>query len=234
MPLERFANLPVLRNRRGLKLLSLLLAVMVWYGIRRITSNEALIKDVPVVVRLDEGWAVLEQSAAKVDVLFSGSQQDLRYLNREQIRVEIDLRAKGQAGVTLQRITPRDVSAPGGARAVSVAPDAVRLSLDREVEMEVPVRAEIAGTPPAGRRMSGAVCTPDRIRLRGPRSRVSEVQEIHTEPIELEGRSRSFVLTRRLRPPDDTWTPHLDPEQVRVEVQMVDDEPTTAGPAASY
>ena len=51
-------------------------------------------------IRTDEGWAVLDAGIKTVNILFRGSQEDLRALELAPIRVELDVR-KMFAGVAL-------------------------------------------------------------------------------------------------------------------------------------
>lgn len=211
-----------IRHNRGLKLAAVVGAVMLWYAIRAVTSFEANVQGVQLDVLLDPGWAVLDRSIDEVDVLFRGSPSDIRYLSRDQIRVEVDLRGQSVAGSRDVRLGPRRVRAPGGVRAISVDPAEITLSLDREGAREVAVKAEIVGSTPDGFEVESVVCTPAQVRLQGPEGRLAGIQELKTGPIDLEGRLRSFTLTRTVQPPSETWSARVEPDRVRVDVTIVE------------
>ena len=210
------------RNNRGLKVLALAIAVVSWYAVRRATSYETVIKDVPFTVAVGEGWSVLDRSIADVDVIFSGTLQDLQFLNREQIKIEIDAHDVEGSGTREFRITAGEVSHPGGARVLHVEPDLVRLTLDREEAKMLPVRADLVGSPPEGIEVAKVECTPASAMIRGPRQRLEEVQMLRSAPIDLEGRMRSFEVTRPLSDPSGMWSARLDPAEVRVAVTLIE------------
>ena len=211
-----------IRSNRGLKLSAAVGAVVLWYAITEVTSFEANVQGVRLEVLLDPGWAVLDRSVDEVDVLFRGSPSDIRYLVRDQIRVEVDLRGQSEAGSRDVRLGPRKVRAPGGVRAISLDPSEITLSLDREGSREATVKADIVGNTPDGFEVESVVCTPAQVRLQGPAGRLAGLQEVKTAPIELEGRLRSFTLTRTIQPPSETWSARAEPDRVRVDVTIVE------------
>jgi len=214
--------LDAIRHNRGLKLAAVVSAIWLWYAIREVTSFEAKVQGVQLEVLLDPGWAVLDRSIDEVDVLFRGSPSDIRYLNRDQIRVEVDLRGQSVAGSRDVRLGLRNVRAPGGVRAVSVDPAEITLSLDREGAREVAVLADMVGNTPDGFEVESVVCTPAQVKLQGPEGRLAGIQGAKTGPIELDGRLRSFTLTRAIMPPSDTWSARVEPDRVRVDVTIVE------------
>ncbi|HMP77402.1 MAG TPA: CdaR family protein [Kiritimatiellia bacterium] len=211
-----------IRNNRGLKVLSLVLAILAWFAVREITSFTAVIREVRVVVLLDDGWAVLDRSIDEVDVLVRGSQNDIRYLTRDQLGVEIDLRGRSVPGTLEVRLNPQTVKVPGGARAISIDPPEITLSLDREGDRMVKVRAEIIGNPPEGYELAEVVCTPPEVRLQGPQGRLAGIAEVKTAQIDLEGRLRSFSLTRVIQPPSELWSARVEPDRTRIDVRIVE------------
>lgn len=213
---ERARNWPL----RGL---AVFLAVVVWYAIRAAISHDTLVTDVPVEIHHDEGWAVLERSDETADIRFRGSRADVRDLIREHVRVVIDGRGQSQAGQKTVRIDPSSVRAPSGVRAISVRPETVTFSLDREGERQVPVRADLQGSLPDGYEVSQWSSTPASVLLRGPMTRVETVETIRTAPIELDGREQSFRVRRSLVPPPQLAAAKFDPDRVQVDVTILEE-----------
>lgn len=211
-----------IRHNGGLKIAAAIGAVALWYTITEATSFEAKVQGVRLNVMLDPGWAVLDRSVDEVEVSFRGSPSDIRYLTRDQVSVEIDLRGKSKTGSCDVRLGPRKIRAPGGVRAISVDPSEITLSLDRESSREAPVRAEIIGSLPEGYEVASVVCTPPHVRIQGPEGRLVGIQELKTGAIDLEGRLKSFTLTRTVQPPSETWTARVEPDRVRVDVAIVE------------
>ncbi|TAN36419.1 MAG: hypothetical protein EPN23_08605 [Verrucomicrobia bacterium] len=182
------------RNNKGLKLAALLLALLSWYLIHANISHERLIKDVPVTVRAEEGWAVLDASLQSVNILFRGSLEDLRLLEQSPVRVEVDAR-KTTSGRRQVRLTASHVQAAGMARPVYIEPGELFFVLDPQGEKRVMVKADFQGNPVEECEVTHTVCEPPQVVLHGPRRRLSEIEVVHTTPIDLEGRSRPFRKT---------------------------------------
>ncbi|MBN1268107.1 MAG: hypothetical protein JXB04_00830 [Kiritimatiellae bacterium] len=209
-------------NNKGAKMLSLVLGAITWYAIQETINFEAVIADVPLVIQVDSGWAVLDRSTDTVDVHFRGSQEDLLRLNRQNVEVAVDVRGRPHEGVLVLNLGAKDVRAPGGTRPVYVRPNTVTFSVDREGEKQVPVKADIQGSPPEGYEVEKVVCSPASVSVRGPRLRLEEIESLRTAPIDLEGRLRSFRLRAQVIPPSETWAASVDPNKVTAEVTIVE------------
>ena len=214
----------ILRRNWGGKVAALVLATATWYGIQSVISFEARIREVPVTLILPEGWEALDRSASAVDVVFRGSQQDIRFLNRDQVKIELDLRKKvlnGTNVLTRFKILPQHVSTPNGVRPVHIRPDEITLSLDRQEEKTVPVKADFQGSPAEDFEVEQWVCAPAVVTISGPRSRLLKIGSINTAPIDLEGRTKSFRKPRMpVQLPAETVLAEPIPGLVTVEVTM--------------
>lgn len=211
-----------LRRHPRERLLALFLAVIVWYAIREATSSEILIEDVPIEILRDEGLAVLDQSETATDVRFSGSRADLRDLTRNQVRVIVDARGRRREGPQTVAIGPGNVAGPRGTRPVFVRVDRVSFSLDREIEKIVPVKVDLQGTPPPGVEVERTISQPPAVTLRGPSSRIRDVESVRTLPIDMEGRQHSFRVRRPLVSPGAAGETRLDPDRAQVEIVLVE------------
>jgi YbbR domain-containing protein len=216
----RFAQLrDRVLHHRGTKLLSLFLALVSWYAIQAAISFETVVTEVPLAVSVDPGLTILDRSAQAVDVVFRGSQDDIRYLERDAVRVEADIRGEPFRGSVKVRLQPKDVRHLGGARAVAVRPDEVTLQLDTEAEKLVPVKADLQGTLPEGCEVEKVVCAPASVTLYAPRRRLNEIDAVYTAPIDLEGRSRSFKKNSvGVASLSDSWMTRMSPSNITVDV----------------
>ncbi len=210
-------------HNKGTKIAALFTAFVTWYVIQTVINYEVVVTDVPLVIQADAGWAVLDRSAYSVDVRFRGSQEDIRYLSRDQVKVEVDIRGHSKEGSSTVRLRPRNVKAPGAVRVVLLRPDELTLRLDQEGEKQVPIKADFQGTPSEGSEVEKVVCTPAMAIVSAPRQRLDEVSEIRTAPIDLEGRTRPFKKLRvPLTSPSETWVAHIVPSNVMVEITLVE------------
>ncbi len=212
--------LGILLHNKGLKLLSLILAFITWHAIQDTISFETVISDVPLTFRADEGWAIMDRSTDTVDVHFRGSQEELRRLSADYVNMEVDVR--GVEGTSTLSLAPGDVVAPRGVRAVYVRPEVVKVSLDRDGEKLVPVKADLKGSPPEGYGVEKALCVPTTVMVRGPKSRLDVIQSVRTQPVNLDGHVSSFRERVSVAAPSPTWEAEVEPERVNVEVTIIE------------
>jgi YbbR domain-containing protein len=206
-----------------LKLLSLVLAVFTYYGIRGATSFEVRY-DIPVDVQVEEGIAILDQSPRSVKVTFRGAQGDLSRLDQKQIRAIVKAKATNPAGSEIVELSPGNVKGAVGVRVAGIKPDRVALTFDREEVREFPVAKPAAdGTPLIGR--AEIDYTPTAVTVRGPHRQLEQLLEqnviLETEPVNVDGRVKSFRTTARVLLPGEAWVSEIDPEEVTVQVSIV-------------
>ncbi|MBU0678663.1 MAG: hypothetical protein KJ626_11160 [Verrucomicrobia bacterium] len=212
----------VFAKDKWILLLSLFLAVVSWYTIREIISFESSLRNVRVIVLVDEGWAVLDQDPETVAILFRGPQEDIRALTQEKVEVIVDMRGQALDGVATVPLDPSMVNVSGSARAVSFSPDELTLELDREIEKQLPVKVDMQGRLPVGYELEQVVCQPVSVVVGGPRQKVEKLEVIRTVPLDLNGRLQSFDRKVSLVPPEGTWDARLAPDRVTVEVKIVE------------
>jgi YbbR domain-containing protein len=158
-----------------------------------------------------------------VDVLFRGSQADIRYLNRDQIKIEVDIRNKPFTQELNVKLLAKNVQTPGAARAVAIRPDEITLKLDQEGEKQIPVKADVQGGLPEGYEVETITCAPASVLLQGPRQRLDEIESVRTVPIDIEGRIRSFnKLQTPIVSPSENWVGCVSPSNVAVEIKIVE------------
>ena len=167
-------------DRLGSFILALILAIIVWVVAMQQQNPiiTALVKDVPVTVR-----------NLPPDLVFDEQQPDLPHT--------VDLKIRGPQGL-VNTITPSDFNAyidlkdakPGeqeikiqvdyslvGVDILDVYPDAVVVRLNRKVEKEVPVTANLIGEPPFGYLAGSPIITPTTVIVSGPEPKVEKVAQ---------------------------------------------------------
>ncbi|HIE10076.1 MAG TPA: hypothetical protein EYP62_00505 [Kiritimatiellae bacterium] len=205
---------------RGLKAISLLLAVVCWYLIRETISFEVAIPDVPVRVRLAVGLAVRERSLQSVEVVLRGAQSDVMQIRPDTVAVIVDLKRFQQPGEYVLKLRPHMVRVPGSVRVVSLDPERLRVRVEEKVTLEVPVEVAVAGTPALGFVVREATADPPRAKVTGPASLVKSLDAVRTEPVDVTGASASFRTAQKLMCPGLSDTVDVDPSQVTVDVVL--------------
>ena len=211
-------------RNKGLKILSLLLAGLVWYAIRGVIGITTTVHDIPVMVSVRDGMAVVSVSPEKVSVDFQGSQEELLQLEdakvRAQLQAAIYSRKRATPGSETIPVHPGDIEGvKSGVRVMKIRPSSVTVDFDYEMEKQVPVRSDISGIPVAGRLVS-AVCSPAAVRVRGPRSRLTGLALLITEETDVSQVSESFARKVRIVPPDGASALRVDPASVTLNVVL--------------
>ena len=175
--------------------------------------------DIPVIITAGDGHAVLEQSLDVVSIRFRGSREDISFISRDQVSVELDIAERADRLRQSIKLLPRHVKTLSRAHAVRLYPSEVTVTTDREVERLLPVKATFEGTLPEGIQLEKAVCVPASVRIRGAEQRLRDLEQVRTVPIRLDGRYNSFkthVVVANGQP----WA--ATPERVSVELELVE------------
>ncbi len=223
--------LEYLGTRNGLRLVSAVAAVAVWYAIRSATSNSTLVTDIALTIQPPPDWSVVDCSAKTVDVAFLGTRDDLRYLNRELIKATVDARDQQHNRPVTVVLGSANVNIFGNARIDFIRPATVTLRLDREIQRQVPVKVETQNLLPDGYEIEKTVVTPATVLLSGPAQIVDGVESIRTAPVDLDGRIRSFNKRRLPLVPGDNFAGvKLDPVAVTLDMAIVERSVSTRFP----
>ncbi len=169
------------------KLLALLLAVILWLVVvdepelvaahvaplfyKNLPRNLEIGSDVPDRVRLE----LRGPSGRMTPDLLSGSS------------VTLDLSEIQAPGERTLSVNAGTIKLPAGVTLLRSVPSEVRLHLERVLEKEVPVRARTGAPPPYGYRVTSVSVSPERLRIAGPESHVSQVEAAQTDAIDLSG-----------------------------------------------
>jgi YbbR domain-containing protein len=212
-------------NNWELKLLALLLAVLTYYAIRGATGVEREYP-VPVQVEVDPGIAVLAQEPDTIEVGFRGSQGDMLDLDPMLLRAIVHPKSREPDGTAqVVPVSPRDIEGAPGVAVVSIEPNELVVTFDREVEIPFRVaKPEVVGKPLIGR--VELDYEPDTVVVRGPKRLLEELKrgggaELSTEPVDVDGRVESYSKLVKIRPPSGPWVSGMEPDEVTVNVRII-------------
>ncbi len=181
-----FENLP-------LKLLSILLASLVWLFVMGEEHSERSYT-VPVQIsRLAEGLVLLNEEDYVVEVRVSGPRGILNNLADDDFTATLDLAPYGKGEVDVP-IPKEAIRAPKGVSVTRIRPATIRVHLDSVVEKEIPLKAVVHGQPAAGYEVRAVHLEPPSLRLTGPESLLAQITEIPTTPIDVTGLTGDATL----------------------------------------
>jgi len=205
-----------LNKEKGLLLVCFILGFFAWQGIRKNVGIEVPVSNITVDLDVPEGWAVWEKSVHRVNVLFRGTREDIRYLNSDQMRVVIPVPNPKQGDEMVIKLTDSYLRNPTGAKALRFSPSEIVVKLDQESTVTLPVKAALDGSLPDGLEIARIVCTPLSVDVTGAQQVLDGMENIQTEPVELDDRKGSFKESVPIALPQ-AGRMRVDPDWVTVE-----------------
>lgn len=183
----------------GLKLISLILAIGLWYYAAGEEDIEVT-RPVPLEIRVKNvKMSVLKVSAETLQVTFLTPRALLSDLTSKEITAvhEIGEEAKS-AGDYSFRIGSGEIALPSGQiRVKNIVPAAVQVTLDELIVQKLAIKPALGGEAAIGYRAAAEEIQldPNAILLEGPKGQLEKLDSIPTERIDLVGRIRSFRKT---------------------------------------
>lgn len=171
----------------GLKILSLVLAVILWLWVIGEQKSE-LIYTAPLEVKnLSSDLVMLNDIMTEsVQVVLRGSRTDLLSLSPKQVKLTLDLK-NAREGERYYYLRPQDIETPRGIEVVSITPTRARVALEAVAEKELEVVPQVKGKPAKGYQVIRITSDPETVRVSGPRSIVNSLRRIDTLPVNING-----------------------------------------------
>jgi YbbR domain-containing protein len=168
------------------KLLSFLLAGAIWFYVQGEEVADTRMKS-DVEWRLPAGLMSVDPLPEQVSLTVRGPRALTRRAREAPVRIVVDLADVGVGEHTFDLGSVPPEGLPSGIDVMSVAPSAVRFVLDEITTRRVAVDPVLVGEPAEGFEISDIRLEPNVLEVRGPRSAVSGLTEVHTQPIDVSG-----------------------------------------------
>ncbi len=171
----------------GWKLLSLAIAVVVW---ATVASEPELgtLATVPLEYRnLPDDLEISSEPISQVVLELRGPSGELRSLG-EGMHPAVILDMSGiQPGVHTFPIVGKNVKLPRGVRLVRTTPSEARFEFDRRMSRAVPVKVRLVGQGQDGYVVEKQEVEPPALQIEGPAKRVSRINDVVTDPVDVSG-----------------------------------------------
>lgn len=118
----------------GLKIVALALAIVTWFFVRAVTSDQRTVEGVPLEIRVKPGMNVAQTSTHTVNVTVRGTTEDLRLASRNEMFAVVNLSQVDEAGRIEAPINTHAVSHPRRVLVVAVEPTNVVVHLEKSIE----------------------------------------------------------------------------------------------------
>ncbi|MCC7125452.1 MAG: YbbR-like domain-containing protein [Acidobacteria bacterium] len=166
----------------GLKLLSILIATMLWLVVAGERIAERVMR-VPIELQnLPTDLEITSNPPDTVEVRLRGSSGALTRMSPGDISAVIDLRT-ARTGRRLFHLTPNLVNTPYGLETVQISPATLTMDFETTGVRVLPVRPILEGSPPEGFEVERVQAEPATVEVAGPESALENLKEAITEPV---------------------------------------------------
>jgi YbbR domain-containing protein len=193
----------VWRHNWGYKLVSLLLAILLWIWIpAKVHPNTDMI--VPLQVKgVPNNLVVTSKIPSSVTVTVQGA-------NASEISAVIDM----SAAVKGEKSYPVLVTVPTAVKTYSVEPNTISVTLDELKEKSVPVRVNLTGAVAEGYDKGNPVVRPATVTVRGPEKKLAEIDKAIVE-VNLASATESIQASAAVRFQDASGKPIVGQDPTR-------------------
>lgn len=170
----------------ALKVMSLLLAVLLWWAVARDPRVEIALT---VPIEFHNVPSELEISSEKVpqaEIRVRGPARLVRELSSADIHPVLDLQGAGIGEKTFD-LTQREIRLDHDLEVLQIIPAQFRVSLDKRTSREVDVHPRVIGTFASGFRILETITDPRKITIIGPDKRVNSIESAITDPVDATG-----------------------------------------------
>ncbi len=169
-----------------LKLTSLIIAILMWYGVAHDPVAEVSLR-VPIEFsRPPKGLDYTSDVIPQAQLRLRGPARVLRDLAVESVHAVVDLR-DATPGEHTYDLTADQIQVPHEVEVVQVTPSRLRLNFDTRETRQVPVKPRIVGTIPAGYRIESVIADPAMLTISGPARHVNAVEDAMTDTVDVTG-----------------------------------------------
>lgn len=166
-------------------LVSFLFVTSIWFVFAR--GMDTIVNlDVPVeYMNRPQEMEILDTSVNNVRFQLSGSSAILKSISPDQAQVRLDL-SKGVVGKNSFTITNKNVTLPPGVLLKAIEPNVIDVSLDEQVEKELPIQVDWVGKLPSHLILAAVKTKPEKTVVTGGRSILEKLSTIYTEKVRLD------------------------------------------------
>lgn len=173
-----------LGRHKTLKLLSLLLALALWFAVSGEERTETSLHMGLEFVNLPGKMVITGEIPAELQVRVIGPRSIINKLFQTRLTQTIDL-ANYKSGPHTFYLGPNSFSFPRGVVVTRIQPNPLTLNLSPTISATLPIKPVLAGNPPEGYELVNAKTRPEQVTVTGPLQELSDLKSIPTHPIDL-------------------------------------------------
>lgn len=186
-----------LARHKGLKLLSLFLAVALWLAVGGEERTETTLNLNLELVNLSTNLMITSEMPANLQVRVTGPRSIIRSISQSRLVHTVDL-AGVKAGNHAVPLGPSTFSFPRGVIVTRVQPNPLTLNLATTITRTLAIKPSLNGSPPEGFEVKSVKIRPDHVTVKGVGSQLENLKNISTLPIDLNNLSGPVTLATDL------------------------------------
>jgi len=176
----------MLVGNMGFKLLSIAIAVSLWFFITYRGQSETTVDSQLEFKNMPQGLEILKQNSKKVTVNIRGHESVLGSLKPADVRVMVDL-ANGKKGEASYYFDTTDVKIPANVKILRIDPTYVRVTLDESLSRDIEIKPYVVGQPAKGYEIYKITVNPPVVVVEGPKTEMARLSILRTEPLDITG-----------------------------------------------
>lgn len=208
-------------NNLWLKLISVLIAIALWYVMTPMKSDHTGEENVHVpvkVINVPPTLVIMGELPDRIQMRLRGNKDLLQEILDSIREYTVDLK-DSQAGLKVIPIQPARLGIPETIDITSILPANLEIKLESRLQVLLPVTPQINTHPPRGYRWESTT-NPNMAIVVGPESVVSKLNTVMTIPIEIDPDTQTTSMSALLTPPH-SLVRILMPSAVTVDIAAV-------------
>jgi YbbR domain-containing protein len=186
-----------LGRNKGLKILSLLLALALWFAVSGEERTETSLHLGLEFVNLPAKMAITGEVPTELQVRIIGPRSIVSKLSQSRLTQTVDL-AGLKSGPHTFYLGPSSFSFPRGVAVIRIQPNPLNLTLSPTITVTLPIKPLLVGSLPVGYELTGSKTRPGQITISGPEEELADLKVITTHPIDLRHLTEKTILATDL------------------------------------
>jgi YbbR domain-containing protein len=206
-------------NNIGLKIASLVVAILLWFFVI-LSGRGEISMDIPVTfINIPPKLEVFD-SPDTINVEIEGQERLLKNLKKNAVHVVINLQ-NTKAGRAFFTLSKNNIRLPKTLVVTGIDPETISLKIETQLNKTVNVKPSVAGLPEKGFVITDVKVVPDMIELEGPKSVISKIYNINTEPLDINGINSDLKYRANLNVSDSNIRKSIDKVDVFISVEKI-------------
>ena len=202
-----------------LKLASLLLAIALWFFVI-LSGRSGVDIEIPITYMNLSPELEMVDSPQTVSVSVEGQERLLKKIRSKEIQAVVDL-VNAKAGRSFFSLSEENIKLPRTLELISINPEIISLTIEKQMRKTVSVKPAIVGLPVEGHAIVEMKVVPDTVIIEGPRSVISKLYTLKTEPIDITGINSDLRYKAGLSMPISNLKSNTQKVDMYISVQII-------------